>query len=180
LEQIFLFKKSLTDSTVSTRGNSRKFMQLMKKYDLKKNFDGYDFHIIFSFQYIDADCLEYLQSINSGDIGKEYYDLVFKIFRQNNNYRYLCRSHTELQESIDFKVFKSRYDSLQKHRHLDSCGLSLLNKKDGHLKSCPIRLGVVDRYLCDYSRLQPYFKEFRGKIGYIDSSNVFIDGRKIS
>lgn len=179
LEQIFLFKKSLTDSNVSMKGNSRKFMQLMKRYDLKKNFDGYDFHIIFSFQYIDADCLEYLESINSGTIETDYYELVFKIFRQNNNYRYLCRSYKELQNSPNFKNFKSRYDSLQEQQRSD--GLRNGEKVCGQTKyPSLLRLGVVDRYLCEYSRLHPYFNEFRGKIGYMDSANVFLDGKKIS
>jgi hypothetical protein len=153
--QIYEFVKSLQDVFYNEKSKfttSRKFNQMIKKYNLKDKFIGLNFKIIFSYQYIDKYCIEYLDLINNNLIEDSYEDITFKMFQLNNNYLYLVKKDIKFSKCNNFRELKEL------------------------LYLCPeFNTSAIERFLNEYENLKQAFTYFSDKIGYMNSKKIYVN-----
>ncbi len=163
--QICKFQHSLLEymKVGSLSNNSKKFQQMIKRYKLVDNFRGLDFKLVFSYQFIDKFCIEYLEAINNGTISQSYEDLTFKMFKYNNNYILLTRRFPDLKQANNLHEFRKMY-------------LDIVDSEE----NCQyFSLNAIDKFIIDYEYLAEYMEYMQSRICIMSRTEISINGNKL-
>jgi hypothetical protein len=158
--QICKFQRSLHEyMTVGALAScSKKFMQMIKKYNLLDNFRGLDFRLVFSYQFIDKHCIEYLECINNGTIETCYDDLTLKMFSFNNNYIFLTKKYPHLLSAKNLSEFRLL---------VSSENLAFFS------------VSAIEKFLVEYQYLAEYMECMKSKIGFMNTNYISINGTNL-
>lgn len=163
--QICKFQQSLLEYMMvgSLSNNSKKFQQMIKRYKLVENFRSLDFKLVFSYQFIDKFCIEYLESINNGTICESYEELTLKMFKYNNNYTFLTRKFPHLKQAKNLQEFREMYKEIVECE--ENCKYFSLN--------------AIDKFIIDYEYLAEYMEYMQSRICIMSRTEIIINGNKI-